>query len=77
MHNNDEVKRKLHDPKFIDKVNYYEGIITEVHDGMIAVDLRGRLGSIRVPKRMVISDYELEVGQIVALNMSFIEQISN
>ncbi len=77
MQNNEATKRELRKPKFIDKVNYYEGIITEVHDGMIALDLRGRLGSIRVPKRMVISDFELEVGQIVALNMSFIEQISN
>ena len=63
-------------PKFIDKVNYYEGIITEVHDGMIAFDIKGRLGSMRIPKRMIISDYELEVGQEVAFNMSFIEQIS-
>ena len=63
-------------PKFIDKVNYYEGIITEVHDGSVALDIKGRLGSIRIPKRMIISDYELKVGQEVAFNMSFIEQIS-
>lgn len=63
-------------PKFIDKVNYYEGIITEVHDGSVAIDIKGRLGSIRIPKRMIISDYELKVGQEVAFNMSFIEQIS-
>ena len=63
-------------PKFIDKVNYYEGIITEVHDGSVALDIKGRLGSIKIPKRMIISDYELKVGQEVAFNMSFIEQIS-
>lgn len=63
-------------PKFIDKVNYYEGIITEVHDGSVALDIKGRLGSIRIPKRMIISDFELKVGQEVAFNMSFIEQIS-
>lgn len=62
--------------KYIDKVNYYEGIITEVHDGSVALDIKGRLGSIRIPKRMIISDYELKVGQEVAFNMSFIEQIS-
>lgn len=62
-------------PKFIDKVNYYEGIITEVHDGSVALDIKGRLGSIRIPKRMIISDYELKVGQEVAFNMSFIEQL--
>ena len=69
-----EHKKKT--PKFIDKVNYYEGIITEVHDGSVALDIKGRLGSIRIPKRMIISDYELKVGQEVAFNMSFIEQIS-
>ncbi|MBO6119199.1 MAG: hypothetical protein J6P02_01895 [Lachnospiraceae bacterium] len=63
-------------PKYIDKVNYYEGIITEVHDGSVALDIKGRLGSIRIPKRMIISDYELKVGQEVAFNMSFIEQLS-
>lgn len=62
--------------KYIDKVNYYEGIITEVHDGSVALDIKGRLGSIRIPKRMIISDYELKVGQEVAFNMSFIEQVS-
>lgn len=62
--------------KYIDKINYYEGVITEVHDGSIAFDIKGRLGSMRIPKRMIISDYELKVGQEVAFNMSFIEQIS-
>ena len=53
-----------------------EGVIVEVHDGSVAIDLKGRLGHLRIPKRMIISDYELEVGQEVAWNMSFIEQES-
>ncbi|MBQ6621343.1 MAG: hypothetical protein IJH75_00725 [Mogibacterium sp.] len=60
--------------KYGDKIIRMEGIIVEVHDGSIAVDLKGRLGYLRVPKRMVISDYDLKVGQTVAWNMSFIEQ---
>lgn len=60
---------------YLDKINYYEGIITEVHDGSISVDILGRLGNFKVPKRMVICDKELKVGQKVAFNMSFIEQI--
>ena len=51
-----------------------EGVIVAVRDGAIDVDLMGRLGFISVPKRMVISDSELKVGQTVAWNMSFIEQ---
>ena len=57
-----------------DKIIKMEGIIVEVHDGAIAVDLKGRLGFLKVPLRMVISDYPLKVGQTVAWNMSFIEQ---
>jgi hypothetical protein len=48
----------------------------EVHDGSVAIDFKGRLGHLRIPKRMIISDYDLEIGQEVAWNMSFIEQES-
>ena len=57
-----------------DKIIKVEGVITEVHDGSICVDIKGRLGELKVPMRMVISDYPLQVGQTVAWNMSFIEQ---
>lgn len=63
--------------KYGDKIIYMEGIITEVHDGSVALDFKGRLGSMRIPKRMIISDYELKVGQEVGLNMSFVEQLSD
>ena len=60
--------------KYGDKLIRMEGVIVAVRDGAIDVDLMGRLGFISVPKRMVISEYELEVGQTVAWNMSFLEQ---
>lgn len=60
---------------YLDKINYYEGVITEVHDGAISVDILGRLGNFKVPMRMVISDNKLEVGQKVAFKMSFIIQL--
>lgn len=62
--------------KFGDKLIRMEGIITEVHDGAVAIALKGRLGTLRIPKRMIISDYDLEVGQEAAWIMSFVEQIS-
>lgn len=62
--------------KYGDKIMRMEGVIVEVHDGSIAIDLKGRLGYLKVPKRMVISDYDLKIGQEVAWNMSFIEQES-
>ena len=61
--------------KYGDKLIYVEGIITEVHDGAVAIDLKGRLGSMRVPLRMLISDFPLQAGQTVGFNMSFIEQL--
>ena len=62
--------------KYGDKIIRMEGIIVEVHDGSVAIDFKGRLGHLRIPKRMIISDYDLKVGQEVAWNMSFIEQES-
>ena len=62
--------------KYGDKIIRMEGIIVEVHDGSVAIDFKGRLGHLWIPKRMIISDYDLEVGQEVAWNMSFIEQES-
>lgn len=75
MQNNKTAVLQDSDLKYGDKINYYEGIITEVHDGSVAIDFKGRLGSMRIPKRMFISDYEIKVGQEVGFNMSFIEQL--
>ena len=62
--------------KYTDKIIYIEGIIVEVHDGAVGIDLKGRLGFLKIPMRMLISDYEIKVGQEVGFNMSFIEQLS-
>ena len=59
-----------------DNIFRMEGVIVEVHDGSVAIDFKGRLGHLRIPKRMIISDYDLELGQEVAWNMSYIEQES-
>ena len=61
--------------KYGDKLIRMEGIIVEVHDGCVGVDLKGRLGYLKIPMRMLITDYPIKVGQEVAWNMSFIEQL--
>lgn len=64
------------------KLNYgeqlirMEGIITEVHDGCVCIDLKGRLGALKIPMRMLVSDEPLKKGQEVAWNMSFVEQLA-
>ncbi len=63
--------------KYGDKIIYMEGVIVEIHDGSVGIDLKGRLGYLEIPMRMLISDYPLVVGQEVAWNMSFIEQLGS
>jgi hypothetical protein len=65
----------MKDPEYIDFTKRYNGTLKEVHEGGVVVDIDDRMGRIMVPMRMVISDEPLRVGQKVALNMSYIEQI--
>ncbi len=62
--------------KYGDRLIKMQGVIVKVNSGAIAIDLKGRLGSLTVPKRMLITDYELKVGQEIEFNMSFPEVIS-
>ena len=40
--------------KYGDKIIKMEGVIVEVHDGCVAIDLKGRLGYLKIPMRMLI-----------------------
>ncbi|MCR1933912.1 CBO2463/CBO2479 domain-containing protein [Clostridium tepidum] len=62
--------------KYGDKILEMQGVIVDVSDGAVAIDFKGRLGYLKVPRRMIISDYELKVGQEIGLNMSFVEVLS-
>ncbi len=62
--------------KYIDEVRYLEGIIVEISDGDVEIDFKGRMGFLKIPMRMLITDYPLEVGQEVGLNMSYVEVLS-
>ena len=65
------------DLKYGDKILEMQGVIVDVSDGAVAIDFKGRLGYLKVPRRMMISDYEIKVGQEVGLNMSFVEVLSD
>ena len=45
-----------------DKIIYMEGVIVDVDDCSISIDLKGRLGFFKAPKRMFICDTEPKVG---------------
>lgn len=62
--------------KYGDKIIDMYGVIVEVHAGAVSIDLKGRLGFIKIPLRMLITDYPLQVGQEVGFRMSFLEVLS-
>ncbi|MGL5258363.1 MAG: CBO2463/CBO2479 domain-containing protein [Proteocatella sp.] len=59
--------------KYSSTERYVEGVIVEVKDGSVAIDLKGRLGYLKVPKRMLITDYEPQLGLEVGFLMSYPE----
>ena len=61
--------------KYGDRIIKMEGVIVELRDEIIAIDLKGRLGYLEVPKRMMVAEYPLMVGQEVFWDMSFVEQL--
>ncbi len=63
--------------KYTSTERYVEGVIVEIKDGLIAIDLKGRIGHLRIPKRMLITDYELKLGQEVGFLMSYPEVLSD
>lgn len=63
----------MHELKYGQQQIMMSGIIVEVSDGAVSIDLKGRLGFFKVPMRMIISDEALEIGQEVGFIMSYPE----
>lgn len=65
-----------------DKLNYastetlFEGVISEVTDAGVTIELKGRLGTLVIPKRMLISEHNPQVGHEVGFLMSYPEVLS-
>lgn len=60
-----------------DKLILMEGVVVEIKDGCVGMDLKGRLGYMKVPMRMLISNYELKLGQEVGFMMSYPEVLND
>ncbi len=56
--------------KYKDNLMYMEGIVVQIQDAGVEIDLKGRLGKFKMPMRMLISDKALEIGQTVGFMMS-------
>ena len=57
--------------KYISTEQMFEGIIVELHDASVTIDLKGRLGQLKI-----ISEYNLEIGQEVGFLMSYPEVLA-
>lgn len=62
--------------KYISTERMYEGVIVELTDGGVTIDIKGRLGQFKMPLRMLITDYELKLGQEVGFMLSYPEVLS-
>lgn len=63
----------MYNLKYTSTESYVEGVIVEVKDGLVGIDLKGRMGSLRVPLRMLITNYELKPGLEVGFLLSYPE----
>lgn len=59
--------------KYASSESYVEGIIVKITDGGVTIDLKGRMGELKIPMRMLVTDYELELGQEVGFLLSYPE----
>ncbi len=62
--------------KYISTERMYEGILVEITDASVTIDLKGRLGQLKIPLRMLITEYELKLGQEVGFLMTYPEVLS-
>ena len=62
--------------KYLSTERMYEGVLVEIKAGSVTIDLKGRLGQLKIPKRMLISEYEPVVGQEVGFAMSYPEVLA-
>lgn len=53
--------------------NYFQGRIVDIYDGGVEIELNGRLGTVKIPKRMIISKNELVIGKEVGFMMTYPE----
>ncbi|MDO4595168.1 MAG: CBO2463/CBO2479 domain-containing protein [Tissierellia bacterium] len=57
------------------QMNYFQGKIVQINDGGFKISFFGRLGEILIPKRMLISDNEPKIGDVVGFMMTYPEVI--
>lgn len=59
--------------KYTSTERYVEGVIVQVKSGSYTIDLKGRMGQLKIPARMLITDWEVKEGQEVGFLLSYPE----
>ena len=54
----------------------FKGVIVEVTGGSVTIDINGRLGQMKLPLRMLISEQPPKIGQNVRFVLSYPEIIN-
>ncbi|MGY3748501.1 CBO2463/CBO2479 domain-containing protein [Vagococcus acidifermentans] len=62
--------------KYISTERMFEGVLVEITDASVTIDIKGRLGQFKIPRRMLISEYDLKIGQEVGFMMSYPEVLN-
>lgn len=63
----------MHRLKYVSSEQMFEGVIVDFDDGSVTIDLKGRMGQLHIPRRLLITDYPLEQGQEVGFLMTYPE----
>lgn len=60
-----------------DKINYYEGVVVDVQNGRVSLDVLGRLGWFEIDEAMFTAEHPFRRGQSIGWKMSFVEQLAD
>lgn len=63
--------------QYISSERYFEGNIVQITDGGVLIEFRGRLGSLKIPKRMLICEKDLQIGDRVGFMMTYPQVIQD
>lgn len=63
----------MHRLKYVSSEQMFEGVIADFDGGSVTIDLKGRMGQLRIPRRLLITDYPLNLGQEVGFLMTYPE----
>lgn len=63
----------MHRLRYVSSEKMFEGIIVDFDDGSVTIDLKGRMGRLHIPRRLLITDYPVKLGQEVGFLMTYPE----